>query len=324
MIILEAVEHLGLHQPDGTSGARRIHHVVQRGQHAVVETLLGEAGFLVGALQERIELGVQPADLARVHLLDVADDAVIALVVGRIQRDGLALLLHAQQLGHAPGDAQLRRHVLARQVVDGDDQATCLFLQVEVLAQLSQGPVLRQFLVDGRLAGIGRSHLDATLASLGTCLLGGSQLLGSRLLLGLDLGLAGGFLFGGLLLGLGSSLAFGFLLLGLRLLGGQAFGFGLVGSGFLGGRLVCGFLVCGFLVRRLGIGVGRFFARLAFSVSAVAGRFFLGPQGRPASAVIVGGLLAVTGVLCGRDQTGQEAAGLAQHAGLPAPQEQQQ
>ena len=319
MIILEAVEHLGLHQPDGAGGAWRIHHVVQRGQHAVMEALFGEAGFLVGALQERIELGVQPADLARVHLLDVADDAVIALVVGRIQRDGLALLLHAQQLGHAPGDAQLRRHVLARQVVDGDDQATCLFLQVEVLAQLGQRPVPGQLLVDGRLADIGRGHLDATLAGLGARLIGSSQLLGSGLLLGLDFGLAGRFLFGRLLLGLGSSQTFGFLFLGLRLLGGQAFGLGLVGSGFLGGFLVSGFLVC-----RLGVGVGRFFARLAFSISAVAGRLFLGPQGWPAGTVIVGGLLAVTGVLCGRDQTGQEAAGLAQHAGLPAPQEQQQ
>ena len=28
--------------------------------------------------------------------------------------------------------------------------------------------------------------------------------------------------------------------------------------------------------------------------------------------------------LCGRDQAGQETASLAQHAGLPAPQEQQQ
>ena len=289
-----------------------------------MEALLGETGFLVGALQERIELGVQPADLARIHLLDVADDAVIALVVGRIQRDGLAVLLHAQQLGHAPGDAQLRRHVLARQVVDGDDQAACLFLQVEVLAQLGQRPVPGQLLVDGRLADIGRGHLDATLAGLGARLIGGSQLLSSGLLLGLDFGLAGSFLFGRLLLGLGSGQTFGFLFLGLRLLGSQAFGFGLVGSGFLGGRLVGSFLVSGFLVRRLGVGVGRFFTRLAFSVSAVASRFFLGPQGRPAGTVIVGSLLAVTGVLCGRDQTGQEAAGLAQHAGLPAPQEQQQ
>ena len=209
--------------------------------------------------------------------------------------------------------------MLARQVVDGDDQAACLFLQVEVLAQLGQRPVPGQLLVDGRLADIGRGHLDATLAGLGARLIGGSQLLGSGLLLGLDFGLAGRFLFGRLLLGLGSSQTFGFLFLGLRLLGGQAFGLGLVGSGFLGGFLVSGFLVC-----RLGVGVGRFFARLAFSISAVAGRLFLGPQGWPAGTVIVGGLLAVTGVLCGRDQTGQEAAGLAQHAGLPAPQEQQQ